>query len=42
MFDLSVDWYRTRLDEDWQPATAIQAEAIVQRHGLSGPFWKFG
>ncbi len=39
LYDLSVDWYANRLETDWQPATAAQAQAILSRHGLTGPFW---
>lgn len=38
-YDLSVDWYRDRMDVDWQPPSAEQAEAIFHRHGLTGDFW---
>jgi hypothetical protein len=40
MFDLSKDWYRGRLDEDWDPPTAEKAEAIFASHGLTGDFWR--
>jgi hypothetical protein len=40
MFDLSTDWYRGRLDEDWDPPAAERAEAIFASHGLTGDFWR--
>lgn len=39
MFDLSKDWYRGRMDEDWEPPTPSGAEAIFASHGLTGDFW---
>ncbi|HEV2854479.1 MAG TPA: hypothetical protein VHC97_16920 [Thermoanaerobaculia bacterium] len=41
VYDLGADWYATRFDPDWQRASAAQAEATFQRHGLTGPFWSF-
>jgi hypothetical protein len=39
LYDLGADWYRTRLDVDWQPAGAAEATAIFARHRLTGAFW---
>lgn len=39
MYEMSKDWYARRMDEDWQPPTLSEAEAIFARHGLTGPFW---
>ena len=39
LHDLSADWYATRLDVDWEPATASQAAALFAKHGLGGEFW---
>jgi hypothetical protein len=39
LYDLGADWYRTRLDLDWQPASAAEATATFARHGLIGDFW---
>ena len=39
MFDLSRDWYGGRLEVDWSPLTAAEAEAIFTKHGLIGDFW---
>jgi hypothetical protein len=38
-YELGAGWYRTRLDPDWQPATAAEATAIFARYGLIGAFW---
>lgn len=40
MYELSKDWYRTRMDVDWEPATPGQAESIFASHGLTGEFWR--
>lgn len=42
VYDLGADWYATRLDLNWQRASAVEAEATFRRHGLTGPFWSFG
>jgi hypothetical protein len=39
VYDLGRDWYATRLDLDFVPATPHQAQAIFARHGLVGDFW---
>ncbi len=39
IYALGRDWYATRLDFDWQPATAAQATALFAAHGLVGEFW---
>ena len=39
LYELGRDWYRTRLDIAWQPATALEATALLRRHGLEGEFW---
>jgi hypothetical protein len=36
---LGADWYATRLNTDWQPASAAEATAIFAKHGLVGRFW---
>ncbi|HEU4320407.1 MAG TPA: hypothetical protein VFS66_10040 [Acidimicrobiia bacterium] len=40
MYELSKDWYRTRMDVDWEPPTPQQAEETLARHGLTGDFWR--
>lgn len=39
LYELGRDWYATRLDLDWQPATAERASAMFAAHGLTGEFW---
>lgn len=39
LYNLGGDWYRTRLDLDWQPASAAEATQLFARHGLVGDFW---
>jgi len=39
-FEMSMDWYSGRMDEDWDPPTPDTAEAIFAKHGLTGDFWK--
>jgi hypothetical protein len=36
---LAADWYGDRLDPGWSPRTVEQSQAILDRHGLTGPFW---
>lgn len=40
MYDLARDWYRGRMDEDWNPPSPAEAERIFARHGMVGDFWK--
>lgn len=42
MYDLSVEWYRGRMDEAWMPLSSDEAAGLFARHGLTGPFWSFG
>jgi len=37
--ELAHEWYADRLDLDWQPHTLAQNQAILDRLGLTGPFW---
>ena len=36
---LAADWYGDRLNPDWRPRAAHESQAILERHGLTGPFW---
>jgi hypothetical protein len=36
---LARDWYGDRLDPDWRPRDRAASQAILARHGLTGPFW---
>jgi hypothetical protein len=38
--DLAADWYGDRLDTDWRPRTRERSQAILERHGLTGEFWR--
>jgi len=33
-------WYGDRLDENWRPKTAAEAESVFQQVGLVGEFWQ--
>jgi len=37
---LAADWYGDRLDPEWRPRTVDQSQAILDRHGLTGEFWR--
>jgi hypothetical protein len=39
VYDLGKNWYWTRFDVDWEPATPEQATEMFARHGLTGEFW---
>lgn len=39
LYTLGRDWYATRMDLDWHPATAGQATDMFAAHGLVGEFW---
>ena len=36
---MAADWYGDRLDPDWAPRDVAASQAILERHGLTGPFW---
>jgi hypothetical protein len=38
--DLAVAWWHDRLAPDWHPHTREQNQAILDRLGLTGPFWQ--
>ena len=38
--DLAHAWWDTRLDPDWRPRTREQNQAILDRLGLRGEFWR--
>jgi hypothetical protein len=37
---LAGAWYGDRLDPDWRPRDLAASQAILERAGLSGPFWR--
>jgi hypothetical protein len=39
---LARDWYGDRLDPGWRPRSTAESQAILERHGLTGPFWRLG
>jgi hypothetical protein len=39
---LARDWYGDRLDPGWRPRSVAESQAILERHGLTGPFWRLG
>ena len=40
--ELAEAWWSDRLDPDWRPHTRDQNQAILDRLGLTGDFWKLG
>ncbi|TAL07319.1 MAG: hypothetical protein EPO00_09550 [Chloroflexota bacterium] len=40
--DLATAWWSDRLDPDWQPHAREQNQAILDRLGLVGDFWRLG
>jgi hypothetical protein len=38
--DLAHAWYGDRLARDWTPHTRERNQAILDRLGLTGPFWR--
>jgi hypothetical protein len=37
---LARDWYGDRLDPDWRPRSVEDSQRILERHGLTGEFWR--
>ena len=40
--ELAEAWWGDRLDPAWRPHTREQNQAILERLGLTGPFWNLG
>jgi len=38
-WELAKAWYRHKMSPDWRRATVDQAETLLSRIGLVGPFW---
>jgi hypothetical protein len=38
--ELAVEWWGDRLDPDWRPHMLEQNQAILDRLGLTGDFWR--
>jgi hypothetical protein len=39
---LATAWWSDRLSADWEPHTLEQNQEILDRLGLTGPFWNLG
>ena len=39
---LAQEWWGDRLAADWRPHTLEQNQAILDRLGLTGDFWRLG
>lgn len=40
--ELAEAWWGDRLDPEWRPRTREGNQAILDRLGLTGPFWELG
>jgi hypothetical protein len=40
MCELAHAWWDTRLAPDWRPRTRDENQAILERLGLTGDFWR--
>ena len=40
IWELSRAWYANRLSSDWRPRTRDESQAILDRLGLKGEFWR--
>ena len=38
--ELAHAWWDTRLAPDWRPRTGEESQAILDRLGLTGDFWR--
>jgi hypothetical protein len=38
--ELAYAWWSDRLDPGWRPHTSAQNQALLERVGLTGPFWR--
>lgn len=38
--ELAHAWWGNRLAPDWRPRSRDESQAILDRLGLSGPFWQ--
>ena len=38
--ELAHAWWADRLDPDWHPHSRAQNQAVLDRLGLTGPFWQ--
>jgi len=40
--ELAKAWWWDRLDPNWQPHTREENQAVLDRLGLTGDFWRLG
>jgi len=40
--ELAVAWWSDRIAPDWRPHKREQNQAILERLGLTGSFWRLG
>lgn len=40
--ELAALWWGNRLAPDWRPRPREEGQAILDRLGLTGPFWSLG
>jgi len=40
--ELAHAWWADRLAPDWRPRTRDESQAILDRLGLTGDFWRLG
>jgi hypothetical protein len=40
LWELAAAWWDDRLDPDWRPHAREQNQAILDRLGLTTPFWQ--
>jgi hypothetical protein len=40
--ELAHRWWGDRLSPAWRPRTRDESQAILDRVGLTGPFWQLG
>jgi hypothetical protein len=38
--ELAQAWWSSRLESDWRPRTRDESQAILERVGLTGDFWR--
>ncbi len=38
--ELAFAWWGDRLAADWRPHTRVENAAVLERLGLTGPFWE--
>ena len=40
LVDVAHAWFGDRLSPDWRPRTREESQAILEREGLTGGFWR--